>query len=805
MKCKSLILKLSLSAAVCGLAIAAAAQTANVSAATATATATSTIPRLINYSGILKNFDGKTLTTISGVTFLLYKDEQGGAPLWLETQNVTPDKTGHYSVQLGTTSAHGLSSDLFVSGEARWLAVQVANDAEQARVLLVAVPYAMKAADAETIGGLPPSAFVLAAPPSAATTLTSTENISVAPSSFSAPPPASSNVTTTGGAANRIPLFTTATNIQNSILTQSGTAAINVGGKLNLPATGTATAAVGKNSQPLTQAASSFNSSTSKAVSQLFQWQAEPAGNDTATPSGTLNLLYGSGAATPAETGLRLSSMGIFTFASGQTFPDSSAAFPADSRDSAYFGGAGNSTSSGSDDTASGFHALASNKTGSLDTALGYSAGPDPGSTGLTNATAIGANATVSQSNSLVLGKTTAGSPGASHVNVGIGTATPASALEVSVKASGALGPTLTLTNPGGAGGSPTNQGTATSIDFNSYLPAAEPEGTLPEARIEAVDNGAYSDGLIFYTKFVSGASSFLQQDLTIQANGQTAVGLPTSGTLPTLTAQLTVFDTGPKGFDGIDTTGGAEVGSGISATGGAETASSSIQGGTGGSFTGGFSPGTTGDGIFATPGDATFSTGAGWAGLFVGDIDVTGAIFAGVKDFKIDHPLDPANKYLVHASVESSEMMNIYSGNVVTDELGLATVKLPDWFEAENTDFRYQLTVIGGRFAQAIVSKEIADHQFTISTNASNVKVSWQVTAVREDDYARAHPLVVEQQKPADERGFYQNPELFGQPAEKQTEWGRHPQQMQHMKAMREQQKLQRQRTPLHNALPPR
>lgn len=317
MKCKGLILKLTLSAAVCSLAIA-IAQTTNVAAATA---ASSVVPRLINYSGVLKNSEGKTLTTITGVTFLLYKDEQGGAPLWLETQNVTPDTTGHYSLQLGTTSANGLSSDLFVSGEARWLAVQVANDTEQARVLLVAVPYAMKAADAETIGGLPPSAFVLAAPPSVATAPTATENTAPAPSPFSAPPPASSNVTTTGGTANRIPLFTTATNIQNSILTQSGTAAISIGGKLNLPATGTATATVGKNSQPLTQAASSFNSSTRKAVSQLFQWQAEPAANNTSAPSGTLNLLFGAGSAAPAETGLKINSKGQFTFASGQTYP----------------------------------------------------------------------------------------------------------------------------------------------------------------------------------------------------------------------------------------------------------------------------------------------------------------------------------------------------------------------------------------------------------------------------------------------------------------------------------------------------
>jgi hypothetical protein len=136
-----------------------------------------------------------------------------------------------------------------------------------------------------------------------------------------------------------------------------------------------------------------------------------------------------------------------------------------------------------------------------------------------------------------------------------------------------------------------------------------------------------------------------------------------------------------------------------------------------------------------------------------------------GAAGLRIDNPVDPGNKYLVHSSVESSEMMNIYSGNVTTDELGLATVTLPAWFEAENADFRYQLTVIGGRFAQAIVSKEIANNQFTISTNASNVKVSWQITAVRQDAYAKAHPLVVEQLKPERERAGASHPE-FGQPA---------------------------------------
>jgi len=179
-------------------------------------------------------------------------------------------------------------------------------------------------------------------------------------------------------------------------------------------------------------------------------------------------------------------------------------------------------------------------------------------------------------------------------------------------------------------------------------------------------------------------------------------------------------------------------------------------------------------------------AAGSGYAGYFNGNVDVTGAITATTKDFKIDHPLDPANKYLVHASVESSEMMNIYTGNVTTDAQGEAAVQLPEWFEVLNTDFRYQLTVIG-QFAQAIVAREIENNRFEIRTSAPNVKVSWQVTGVRQDAYAKAHPLVVEQEKEVRLRGFYIHPELYGAPEEKQIEWARHPEMMKQMKAKRE------------------
>jgi hypothetical protein len=101
---------------------------------------------------------------VVGITFALYREQEGGAPLWLETQNVELDGKAHYAVLLGAGEPDGLPSDLFSSGEARWLGVQPERQPEQPRVLLVSVPYALKAGDAETVGGKPPSAFVLASP-----------------------------------------------------------------------------------------------------------------------------------------------------------------------------------------------------------------------------------------------------------------------------------------------------------------------------------------------------------------------------------------------------------------------------------------------------------------------------------------------------------------------------------------------------------------------------------------------------------------------------------------------------------------
>ena len=138
-----------------------------------------------------------------------------------------------------------------------------------------------------------------------------------------------------------------------------------------------------------------------------------------------------------------------------------------------------------------------------------------------------------------------------------------------------------------------------------------------------------------------------------------------------------------------------------------------------------------------------------------------------GVKMFTMDHPLDPENKLLMHAAAESNEVINFYSGNVTTDASGKATVKLPDYFEAINKDFRYQLTVLG-TFAQAIISKEVSNNQFEIATSTPNVKVSWEVKGVRNDARMKQHPFVAEQEKTAAQKGKYWDAASYKQPASK-------------------------------------
>lgn len=240
----------------------------------------------------------------------------------------------------------------------------------------------------------------------------------------------------------------------------------------------------------------------------------------------------------------------------------------------------------------------------------------------------------------------------------------------------------------------------------------------------------------------------------------------------------------------GLDAFGGAsnsyDGGVGVNAGGG----DGCTFGGVGVNARGGDSAsGHGGDGIYANGGDSSTAgkrAGAGIvafggigingatrgrAGEFNGDVQVTGTLTKGGGSFKIDHPLDPENKYLSHSFVESPDMMNIYNGNITTDHKGMATVELPDYFDSLNRDFRYQLTVVG-QFAQAIVAEEVKDNRFTIQTSAPGVKVSWQVTGVRQDAWANKNRIMVEETKSESERGHYLHPEAFGKPEDRGVEW---------------------------------
>src|SRR5262249_26624368 len=193
---------------------------------------------------------------------------------------------------------------------------------------------------------------------------------------------------------------------------------------------------------------------------------------------------------------------------------------------------------------------------------------------------------------------------------------------------------------------------------------------------------------------------------------------------------------------------------------------------------------------IVASPGAGP--DGNGLAGSFYGDVTVNGNLSKGGGSFKIDHPLDPANKYLYHSFVESPDMMNVYNGNVTTDANGEATVTLPDYFEALNRDFRYQLTVIG-QFAQAIVASKVNGNRFSTKTDQPGVEVSWQVTGIRQDAYANKHRIPVEEAKPEGERGYYLHPQVFDQPEEKSLEWARNPEMMRQIKSRRQEAELRR------------
>ncbi|MBI1824760.1 MAG: hypothetical protein HY287_06470 [Planctomycetes bacterium] len=177
--------------------------------------------------------------------------------------------------------------------------------------------------------------------------------------------------------------------------------------------------------------------------------------------------------------------------------------------------------------------------------------------------------------------------------------------------------------------------------------------------------------------------------------------------------------------------------------------------------------------GLYATTSNGVFPN---VAGQFVGDVDVVGEFHvSGTKQFRIDHPHDPENKYLTHYCTEGPEPLNVYRGTIRLDADGQAEVNLPDYFEDINKDFTYSLTAIGTPMPNLHIAAEVADNRFQIAGGTPGGKVCWQVSGVRNDLYLRRHGAPVETLKPADERGKYQHPELYGKPENMATHYRTH------------------------------
>ncbi|HET6176595.1 MAG TPA: hypothetical protein VFE61_06670 [Candidatus Sulfotelmatobacter sp.] len=473
----------------------------------------------------------------------------------------------------------------------------------------------------------------------AADTDSTTKAKTNASSTTSAPPPA----TITGsGTPGFLPDFTGAATIGKSAVFQSGaspTAKIGINttaptatldvhggaavrGTFVLPATGVATPALGKSSQPENMAASVFNSGTSTPVTQTFQLKAEPANNNTVNASATLNLLFGQGTSAPTETGLKFNKGGIVTFVGSQTFPGTARL-------------SGGNAFTGNQSVAGNISATGSISGSSL----------SGSGSGITNVNAAALNGFGAGAFAFV---------GGNNSFSGVQTMNNSLVANAGERVTG----TIQFTDNGSSG------------SLQSPL------------LINAVDCCSFGDRMIWaHSPGFSQWGIYYDDDNDVM-HWQESIG----SDLMTLN-------------------------------------------------------------------------------FFNGDLNVAGAITAGTKDFKIDHPLDPKNKYLYHASVESSEMMNIYTGNATLDNSGEAVISLPKWFEAVNADFRYQLTAIGASAPGLYVAREVANHQFSIAGGAPGMKVSWQVTGVRHDAYAKTHPLTVEVRKPEKERGTYLHPDAFGEP----------------------------------------
>ena len=660
---------------VCGMLV--------VRAQPATKTKTA-VPRLVKFSGTLTDGSGNPPTGVVGLTFSLYREPEGGAPIWMETQNVQADGNGQYTILLGSTKNDGIPAEAFASGE-RWLGVQAQGAAERPRVLMTSVPYSLKAVDAETLGGLPASAFALAGTASHGTAREEVTESAAGPVKPVQPAAAASPAQTGNGTTNYITIWTGTTTLGNSKLYQAATGNVGLGTTtptakleaITASATGTgvlgyAASATGANFG----VAGKTTSSTGTGV--LGQATAASGANfgvygSTASPAGIAvdgNATSGTGVAgvTVGPTGY-----GVYG-ANGATTGNAFGTYGTTASPTGYGVYGANSATTG--------HAYGVYGTNASTAGVGM----------------LGAATATSGSTYGVYGSVV--SPAGIAVN------------GVASSGTGVAGQTTSTTGYGVYGANAATTGQA----FGVYGTTASTAGIGTLGVATAASGSTYG---------VYGS--------TVSPAGVSVYGTATSGT------GVAGGTSGPAGY-GVYGANNATSGNAIGVYG--------------------TSASPTGIGVSAVStagGTALLATAqnGGYAGKFTGNVQITGnlavsgTVSKGGGSFRIDHPLDPEHKYLYHSFVESPDMMNIYNGVVTLSRRGDAVVKFPDWFDALNRDFRYQLTCIGG-FAPVYIASEVSGNQFKIGGGRPGMRVSWQVTGVRKDAFANEHRIPVEENKPS-------------------------------------------------------
>jgi len=470
-------------------------------------------------------------------------------------------------------------------------------------------------------------------------------------------------------------------------------------GNLLFGPTGTATPAAGFNSFPIDMQASAFDGT--KAQHETFRWQVEPFGNNNSNAAGTLNLLFGGNGGNPAETGLSLDASGglnLSKIASAANLDiHTQNDFTAETLHDETRYTAHDFTQTVDSDYAQTVHG---NRTTVTDKDLAE---------------------TIHGSDTLTIDK--------DRTDTIHGNWTLFTDKNINLQSAGAF-------NLTGSGNSALNFGGNTSLTSSTDM-----QTTVGSSLTVTVGKGTtLTTGSDF--DLTSGKDTNLQADSNLQMTAGTAATV-TAGTDFTLSSgqnlnmessQQTNLTSGNDfaitsardvNVSGLDLNLIANNSANLKAAGGVVLES---------------------EGPFK---------------IKAAQVEIDGLLSKGGGSFKIDDPLDPLNKYLYHSFVESPDMMNVYNGNVVTNKYGRATVVLPNYFEALNRDFRYQLTVIG-QFSQAIVARKVRNNRFVIKTSRPGVEVSWQVTGIRQDPYANLHRIPTEEDKPKEERGKYLHPDAY-------------------------------------------